>query len=46
LEDGEMIDLDYGPLAIMLPISIAFLAPFIYGLFVDKYDKKNPQIKG
>ena len=41
-----MIDLDYGPLALLLPISIAFIGPFIYGLFVDNYDKKNPQIKG
>ena len=40
-----MIDLDYGPLAVLLPISIAVLAPFIYGFFVDNYDKKNPQIK-
>ena len=40
-----MIDLDYGPLAILLPISIAFIAPFIYRFFVDHYDKKNPQIK-
>jgi hypothetical protein len=41
-----MIDLDYGPLAVLLPISIAFIAPIIYSFFVDKYDKKNPQIKG
>lgn len=40
-----MIDLDYGPLAILLPISIAFLAPFLYSFFVDNYDKKTPQIK-
>ncbi|MGD0505547.1 MAG: hypothetical protein ABSD02_22725 [Steroidobacteraceae bacterium] len=40
-----MIDFDYGPIAVLLPISIAFLAPFIYGFFVDNYDKKNPQIK-
>jgi len=46
LEDGEMIDLDYGPLAILLPISIAFLAPVIYSFFVDNYEKKLPQIKG
>ncbi len=41
-----MIDLDYGPLAILLPISLAFIAPFIYGFFGDNYDKKNPQNKG
>ena len=46
LEDGDMIDFDYGPLAILLPIGIAFIAPFIYSFFVDKYDKKTPQIKG
>jgi len=36
-----MIDLDYGPLALLLPISIAFIAPFIYGFFVDNIDKKK-----
>jgi hypothetical protein len=41
-----MIDLDYGPLALLVPISLAFVAPFIYSFFVDKFDKKNPQIKG
>jgi hypothetical protein len=40
-----MIELDYGPLAMLLPLSIAFIAPFIYSWFVDHYDKKNPQIK-
>jgi hypothetical protein len=45
LEGGDMIDFDYGPVAVLLPISIAFLAPFIYSYFVDKFDKKNPQIK-
>ncbi|MGO9869935.1 MAG: hypothetical protein ACLPJY_20040 [Rhodomicrobium sp.] len=40
-----MIDFDYGPVALLLPIGLAFIAPFIYGIFVDKYDKKNPQIK-
>ena len=40
-----MIELDYGPLAMLLPLSIAFIAPFIYSWFVDYYDKKNPQIK-
>lgn len=41
-----MIDFDNGPVALLLPIGIAFIAPFIYGFFVDYYDKKNPQIKG
>jgi len=40
-----MIDLDYGPLAILVPIGLAFIAPFIYGFFVDNY-KKNPPGKG
>jgi hypothetical protein len=40
-----MIDLDYGPLALLLPISIAFLAPVLYSFFVDKYVKRNAQIK-
>ena len=38
-----MIDLDYGPLAVLVPISIAFLAPVLYSFFVDKYVKKNTQ---
>jgi hypothetical protein len=45
-----MIDFDYGPVALLLPIGIAFLAPAIYSFFVDKYWKRNaqakPQIKG
>ena len=41
-----MIDLDYGPLALLIPIGLAFVAPFIYSFFVDNFDKKNPQIKG
>jgi hypothetical protein len=40
-----MIDLDYGPLAVLVPISIAFLAPVLYSFFVDKYVKKITQIK-
>ena len=40
-----MIELDYGPLAILLPIAIAFIAPTVYSWFVDHYNKKNPQIK-
>jgi len=41
-----MIDLDYGPLALLLPIGLAFVAPFIYSFFVDRWDKKTPPIKG
>ena len=40
-----MIDLDYGPLALLLPIGLAFVAPYIFSFFVDRYDKKNPPIK-
>lgn len=40
-----MIDFDYGPIAILLPLSLAFFAPFLYSFFVDHFDKKNPQIK-
>ena len=40
-----MIDLDYGPLAVLVPISIAFLAPVLYSFFVDKFVKKNTQTK-
>jgi hypothetical protein len=40
-----MIDMDYGPWAILVPLSIAFVFPFIYSFFVDNYDKKTPQIK-
>ncbi len=35
-----MIELDYGPLAMLVPISIVFIAPLIYSFFVDNYDKK------
>jgi hypothetical protein len=40
-----MIDLDYGPVCFMAVVAIGFFAPFIYSLFVDNYDKINPQIK-
>lgn len=40
-----MIDLDYGPLAICLPLFIAYVFPQFYSMFVDKYDKNLPQIK-
>jgi len=40
-----MIDFDFGPVAMLLPISIVFIFPVIYSYFVDNYDKKNPQIK-
>jgi hypothetical protein len=40
-----MIDLDYGPGAALVTISIAFFAPILYSFFVDNYDKKSPQIR-
>lgn len=40
-----MIDLDYMPYAVLVTISIAFLAPFFYSFFVDQYDKRSPQIR-
>ena len=43
-EDLRMIDFDYGPIALLFPIGIAFIAPFIYSFFVDNWDKKTPKI--
>ncbi len=40
-----MIDLDFGPIAILVPLTLAFVGPFLYSVFVDNYDKKNAQIK-
>jgi uncharacterized membrane protein (DUF485 family) len=40
-----MIDLDYGPIAILVPLTIAFVLPTLYSFFVDNYDKRNKQIK-
>lgn len=40
-----MIELDNGPVALALIIAVAYIAPFIYSLVVDNYDKKNPQIR-
>ena len=40
-----MIDFDFGPIAVLLPISVALVFPFVYSFFVDLFDKKNPQIK-
>jgi len=40
-----MIDLDYGPYAVAITIAIAFVAPWFYSFFVDKYDKRSPQIR-
>lgn len=40
-----MIDLDYGPYAVAITIGLAFVVPFVYGIFVDNYDKRSPQIR-
>jgi hypothetical protein len=40
-----MIDLDYGPYAVGITITIAFVGPFLYSFFVDNYDKRTPQIR-
>jgi hypothetical protein len=39
-----MIDFDYGPAVFIGVIALVFLAPYIYSLFVDNYDKQTPQI--
>jgi len=39
-----MIDLDNGPLAMLLWVLVVYTCPFIYSFFVDKYDKKTPKI--
>ena len=39
-----MIDLDNGPLAMMIWIVLVYAAPFIYSFFVDDYDKDKPKI--
>ena len=40
-----MIDLDNGPLAMLLWILVVYVVPFIYSFFVDKFDKDKPGIK-
>jgi hypothetical protein len=40
-----MIDMDYGPYAMLIAITVAYVCPFLYSFFVDHYDKKSPQIK-
>ena len=34
-----MIDIDHPPLAMLIPIAVVFLVPFIYSFFVDNHDK-------
>lgn len=40
-----MIDLDYGPYAVAITITLSFVAPWLYSFFVDNYDKRSPQIR-
>lgn len=40
-----MIDIDNPPLALLIPIIIVFVAPFIYSFFVDKHEKGKPPIR-
>jgi hypothetical protein len=35
-----MIELDNGPIALSLVIAIAYLAPILYAVFVDRNEKK------
>lgn len=39
-----MLDVDNGPLAMLLWVIVVFAAPFIYSFFVDNYDKDKPPI--
>jgi hypothetical protein len=39
-----MIDFDYAPTVFAGVIAVVFLCPFLYSLFVDKYDKQTPQV--
>ena len=40
-----MIDIDNPPLALLIPIIIVFVAPFIYSFFVDNYEKGKPAVR-
>jgi hypothetical protein len=35
-----MIELDNGPIALSLVIAIAFIAPILYAIFVDRNEKE------
>lgn len=37
-----MLDIDNGPLAMLLWVAVGFGAPLLYSFFVDKYDKDKP----
>jgi len=40
LGEFRMIELDNGPIALSLVISLAFLLPFFYSFFIDRNEKK------
>ena len=40
-----MIDLDNGPLAMLLWVLVVYTFPFIYSFMVDKTDQGKPDIK-
>lgn len=39
-----MIDLDNGPLAMLIWVLVVYTAPFIYSFFVDKTDQHKESI--
>jgi hypothetical protein len=39
-----MIDFDYAPTVFACVIALVFIAPALYSLFIDNYDKQTPQI--
>lgn len=39
-----MLDVDNGPLAMLIWVVTVFTAPFIYSFFVDNFDKDKPPI--
>jgi hypothetical protein len=39
-----MIDFDYAPTVFAGIIALVYIAPALYSLFVDNYDKQTPQI--
>lgn len=40
-----MLEVDNPPVVLFCIVVLVWIAPAIYGMFIDKYDKKNPQIK-
>ncbi len=40
-----MLEVDNPPVVLFCLVMLALVAPLCYSFFVDKFDKKNPQIK-